>query len=111
MNDLETQELIRTHVSAVVPLLILELEAQGGVNEIHLSYVAGHASYLGQHGDVLQYLIHGETRQAMHKLCEALAVLSFAPGGVRFAGQCFVGLPAMCAEDVKELKKLQEAIA
>lgn len=107
MNDIDTQSLIRTHTAAVVSLLIRELEVQGGITERHLSYVAGHASYLGQHGDVLQYLVKGETAKAMHKLCEALAVLAFAPGGVKFAGQRFVGLPAMDVEDMKELKELQ----
>lgn len=110
MDDLETQDLIRTHTAAVVPLLIRELEAQGGITEIHLSYISNHASYLGAHGDELQYLVKGETAKAMDVLCEGLAVLAFAPGGIKFAGQHFEGLPTMCFEDVQELKTLQEVL-
>lgn len=110
MNDLNTQSLIAIHVSAVVPLLIREIEAQGGINEIHLSYISGHASHLGQHGDVLQYHSKGDTAIAMHKLCEGLAVLAFAPGGVKFAGQHFEAHPVMCAEDVQEVQALQEVL-
>lgn len=110
MDDLSTQDLIRTHTSAVVPLLIRELEAQGGINGMHLSCVSGHAHILAERGDVLMYGVKGETRHLMSVLCECLAVLAFVPGGVRFSGQHFVGMPSLEPDEMAEVQEIQEVL-
>lgn len=48
------------------------------------------AFYIGAHGDVLQFGgKKGEAARAFNVLAEALALLSFSPGGVTFAGMHF----------------------
>lgn len=96
-----TDFLIRLHLSAVVPLMIADLSAQGGISDYHLERVRGHAVYLGEHGDAILYRVPGQTGKAMNVLCECLAVLSFAPGGVKFAGMHFEGKPSYEADPTK----------
>lgn len=93
MNDEETQELIKMHVAAVVPLMIKDLERVGGITDWHLEQVQGHALYIGEKGDTLQYYVSGQSGKAMHVLCEMLAVQAFIPGGVRFGTLHFTGYP------------------
>ena len=44
MNDSDTQELIKLHVAAVVPMMIRDLEQIGGITLWHLEQVRGHLS-------------------------------------------------------------------
>lgn len=100
-----TDFLIKLHLSAVVPLMIADLSSQGGITDWHLEQVQGHAVYLGEHGDAILYRVPGQSGKAMHVLCECLAVLAFAPGGVTFAGMHFEGKPEYQA-DLTELDRL-----
>lgn len=49
------------------------------------------ADIVASHGDVILYRGKktGETAAAFNALAEGLAILSFAPGGVRFMGCCW----------------------
>lgn len=94
----QTDFLLKLHLSAVVPLMIADLSEQGGISDWQLERVKGHALYLGEHGDAILYRVKGETAKAMNVLCECLAVLAFAPGGVKFAGLHFEGKPEYQAD-------------
>jgi hypothetical protein len=98
----DAQELIMIHLSAVVPQLIRELEAQGGVQDWQLERIQGHTHHKDE---ALQYYVKGESSRAIHELCEVLAVLAFSPGGVNFLGEHFEGLPALEASSVARLRR------
>jgi hypothetical protein len=99
------QELIMIHVGAVVPQLIRELSAQGGVQDWQLERIQGHTHHKNE---ALQYYVKGESGRSIHELCEVLAVLAFAPGGVHFMGEHFEGLPSLEASSVAQV---QQALA
>jgi hypothetical protein len=66
------------------------------------------AFYIGAHGDVLQYGggKRGEAAKAFNVLAEGLALLSFCPGGVKFAGMHF-GAPE---ETFRIIRKAEPAV-
>jgi hypothetical protein len=51
---------------------------------------------IAEHGDIILYRsdVAGESADAFNRLAEGLAILSFAPGGVRFAGRHWLSDPA-----------------
>jgi hypothetical protein len=120
---LSNPELLRTSLLAAVPLLILEIKARGGPDAHDVEFirafggvsseeglntlVQGREAFgiergdhvLGAHGDELLYRSRrkGKTAHVFNLFARALAILSFAPGGVRFLGDRYVGLPPMDA--------------
>lgn len=86
MND---EALLNATLSAAVPLRALELR------RIPFERLMSRAPELGQiiaeKGDIIQFKSKkkGETAAAFNALAEALAILSFMPGGVTFFGQHF----------------------
>lgn len=103
-------EVLLVLLSIAVPPLIQEIERQGGINDVHLAYVSNHATTLGSEGDALLYKVKGKTSKMFVMLSECLAVLAFAPGGVKFAGLHFVGLPAMEASACEEVQELVQVL-
>ncbi|BCL83143.1 hypothetical protein ccbrp13_56080 [Ktedonobacteria bacterium brp13] len=105
-----TDFLLKLHLEAIVPLMIADIANQGDISDWQLERVSGHAVYLGEHGDAILYRVKGETRKAVNVLCESLAILAFAPGGITFAGIHFEGQPAF-EEILVDMKELQTSLA
>jgi hypothetical protein len=76
-------------LAASVPLAIAALMRQGGPSESDLESARSFGAVLAEKGDRLLFAstVPGETAQLFNALVSSLAVLSFAPGGVVFAGQ------------------------
>ena len=76
--------LLPMHLSVHVPLLIAELRAGGGPTEEDLVRVQGYLPDLLTCGDQLFFRSTrpGETAQRVNQVAEAIAVLSFQPGGI-----------------------------
>lgn len=89
-----TEPLLLDHLSAVVPLLILDLERQGGVFDWQIEAIQErrHAYDLAP-DEAIQYRSQG-TAKMIHELCEELAIMAFVPGGVKFGPLHFEGKPA-----------------
>lgn len=83
--------LMKTHLEAMVPLAIQEIKKSGGITDEHINRARGIAWDVAEHGDILLYKSNkkGESARMMNKLVEGLAILSFCPGGVIFAGLHF----------------------
>lgn len=87
-----SEPLLLDHLAAVVPLLILDLERQGGVSDWHIEEAQRRRGPGMDHQDeAIFYKIEGLTGQKTHELCEMLAVLAFVPGGVKFGKLHFEG--------------------
>lgn len=75
--------LIQAHLSAFVPLEILELKKQGGPAAWQFEKAAKLCPMIGTHGDA--FLFGGKPGEAgryMGQLVEVLAIMAFMPGGV-----------------------------
>lgn len=87
MND----ELLKISLSAAVPLWIMHVRSWTPERRAERAAVCGQV--VAEHGDVIQFKQpatkkhHIGTAEAFNALAEALALLSFYPGGVKFAGQ------------------------
>ena len=64
-------------LAAAVPLWIQQYKAKGGPDDRDRERVREMAQLIGEKGDILVF----------NALAEALAVLSFCPGGVKFRGE------------------------
>lgn len=76
-----------TALSAAVPLYIMELQQHGGPNDLQWEWARSFADELGAQGDILQFggARKGEAAIIFNRLAYAMAILSFLPGGIRFA--------------------------
>ncbi len=83
-RDGRTQELLRVTLSAAVPLRILDYYEQGGPTVRAIEEARAFGKNLAAKGDLLLYRSRrdGETAALFNGLANALAVLSFLPGGV-----------------------------
>ena len=85
MDNDATLELLRTHLSAFVPLMIHEFLS--GMRELIMPR-PDLALVIAEHGDHILY--RGEyAAQAVNALVEAIATLAFCPGGVSCFGLHF----------------------
>jgi hypothetical protein len=87
---MESEQALPMFLQATVPLRIAELAEAGGATEDDIARVKGYASDFGTDGDALLFPREGKTAEMAGKLVDALAVLAFQPGGVRFAELHFV---------------------
>jgi hypothetical protein len=87
--EASTFHLIQTHLAAAVPPLIIELILQGGPTDFDYKRAREHGRYIAEHGDAIMFYKIGQSSEAMTRLVEGLAVLSFAPLGVRIFGLWF----------------------
>lgn len=76
-------------LQAAVPLRIMELQREwgdSGLPDDWVDRIRDHALYIAEHGDIILYRSSkkGETAKAFNVLVDAIAHLSFAPGGVKF---------------------------
>jgi len=81
--------LLQTHLSMAVPLLIAEIQAAGGPTTEMLQKVSSYSRDMGAHGDAILFYQKGKTTEMINKLVEAMAVLSFCPGGITVFGVHF----------------------
>ena len=77
----DNARLLRLHLQAFVPLMILEfLNGQRNLVMPRPDL----ARIISAHGDAILYRIPGKTAKAVNALVEALATAAFCPGGVQF---------------------------
>jgi hypothetical protein len=85
-----TRLLLQTFLEVTVPLAIADLARQGGPQRWHYEQARAFGATLGEQGD--QILFRGpETGALVGRLAQALAVLSFVPGGVHFLDRHWQG--------------------
>jgi hypothetical protein len=85
-------ELLALALAAAVPLRIAEYERGLGPQDWDRRRAKGFADVLAEKGDVLQYGgKKGEAAALFNRLADALAVMAFQPGGVRFCGTRYEG--------------------
>lgn len=88
-----TTDLIRIHLSCAVPLTILDLKQQAlSAEEWESRLRAVQAENELGFSEGILYRVNGETSRQMGLLTDAVALLSFTPGGCRLFGLLF------CAE-------------
>jgi hypothetical protein len=113
-------ELLKLHILAVVPFMILDLIEQGGIKEYHIKEAQRYVDILASEGDALLYHSKkkGQTARVFSALCRGLAIMAFFPDGVKFMGLHFEersgqDLEALFAqlklEDFEALKTAMEA--
>jgi len=83
----ESAELLKSALSAAVPLWIEKLK-QEGTDSVDAGAIAETIAFKG---DIIMYgsKKKGEAAAAFNELAKGLALLSFCPGGVTFAGLHF----------------------
>lgn len=80
--------LLADALAAAVPLNIATLVERGGPTSFDWSITLEFADVLAYQGDVLQFGGEkGEAAQLFNGLAEAIAVMSFYPGGITIFGQ------------------------
>ena len=86
MSDFSNSDLLRITLEAAVPVWVERLKREPFADLLKRSGEL--AQIVGEKGDVMQYgsKKRGETAKAFNALAEALAILSFMPGGVKFCG-------------------------
>jgi hypothetical protein len=75
-------------LAAAVPLFIERLQERGGPSAVELARMHDLSTALGERGDVLIFGggRKGEQAELFNRTAEALAILSFLPGGVTLFG-------------------------
>lgn len=88
------EDLLRTSLSAAVPLWIEELRHLPEEARMRLGREC--AQVIAEKGDVIQFKSKkaGETAAAFNALAKGLACLAYVPGGVTFLGVHFEAAPA-----------------
>ena len=86
--DACTRSRIRTHLERRVPALIRRYKRMGGPRGEDYARARSYALLLGEHGDDILFpnTKKGTDTEVMDMLVEAVAVLSFCPGGVSIFG-------------------------
>lgn len=89
IGDATNHVLLTLTLSCAVPLWIEQFRVLNDDQRLEIARVSGQE--IAEHGDIIQYRSKkkGETAAAFNHLARGLAVLAFAPGGVRFAGLHF----------------------
>jgi hypothetical protein len=84
----EAQVRLSFVLECAVPLWIAQLWDGGGPQEADLAALKETARLLGEKGDVLMFGSprKGEAADLFNRLAKGIAVLSFAPGGVKVFG-------------------------
>lgn len=77
-------------LSAAVPLWIMKFKEAGGPTDEQLSEIMSKTPLLlGEHGDALFFRAKGKTAKVFNRTAEAIAALSFCPGGITIFGLHF----------------------
>lgn len=82
---------MRLTLSIAVPARIADIRKRGGPNDLDWETLHQIAGDICAYGDVLQFGSerNGQAADQMTGLAHALAIISFVPGGIRFAGMHF----------------------
>jgi hypothetical protein len=82
------ETLLQASLEIAVPLWIERLNAKGGPDAEDFSRASEFGEVLASRGDVLLFRggKKGESAELFNRTAEAIAVLSFLPGGVRLFG-------------------------
>ena len=91
---MSNESLLTDFLEMTVPFMIADISRQGGIQDWQLERVKDHADAIGGQGDAILYYEKGKSSKMVSLLAECLAVLAFAPGGVKFAGLHFEGHPS-----------------
>lgn len=88
----QNEELLKLHISMVVPLMVRGIIESGGLTDAHIKEAQKHAETVATKGDLILYRgkRRGESAGVIHALCYCLAVGAFIPGGITFMGICFL---------------------
>ncbi len=88
------QMVLPTALSAAVPLWVIEIYERGGPTADDWQRLRSLDRVLAERGDQLLFRGSraGETAEVFNALAEALAILSFLPGGVPFGEERFDAL-------------------
>lgn len=72
-----------------VPLRVMEYKRRGGPQDEDFDRVRGFAQVLAEKGDRLLYKsdVPGETADIANRTADAIAVMSFLPGGITLFGE------------------------
>lgn len=86
-----TNGLLGIALSAAVPLWIDRIQRQGGPVEADYARARECSQLLAEKGDILQFKSAkpGETAHVFNRLAEAMAIMAFCPGGIKFDGMHF----------------------
>lgn len=84
-----SEDLLKAALETSVPLFIAKWRER--TERERLDRGRACADVIGEHGDVIMFRgkKKGDTANAFNALAEALAILSFQPGGVKFLGLHF----------------------
>ena len=87
-------ETLKTCLIPAVGLRTLEILQRGGPSDLDWERVARTADIIGSQGDALLFRTPASkhslgTAEVFNRLADAIAVMAFAPGGVRFLGEHF----------------------
>jgi hypothetical protein len=85
--DERSANLLSTSLSVAVPLRIHDMLQNGGPSDRDLARVRSYQSDLMERGADLFFLKAGATAERFNQVADALAVLSFSPGGITLFGQ------------------------
>ena len=83
-----SDDLLAISLSAAVPLWAMKMKARGGPTEEEQKRAGETGQLLAERGDRLLFRsrVPGETAELFNRTAEAIAVLSFCPGGVTLFG-------------------------
>ena len=86
-------DMLTISLSAAVPLRIIEIIRSGGPTDADFERIQSYREDLTAHGDDLyfQSTKKGETAHRFNQVADAIAVMSFLPGGVPAFGLRFDG--------------------
>lgn len=89
----QAHSLLRDTLHVAIPLRIMQFAAQGGPTAQDFERARDFGPVLAEKGDVLQFggKHKGEAAQLFNELARTIAVIAFQPGGVKFAGDHWVG--------------------
>lgn len=85
----QAQEFVKLFLDTSVPIRVLALQEQGGPIQEDFKRIQGHDQLLGERGNFLwmKSKKKGETAKVANAVADAIAVLSFVPGGITLFGQ------------------------
>lgn len=110
----QEQFLLKIHLSAMVPIALMELKQRGGPDDLDYERVRSYATELGAKGDAILYPVKakGQSAEMVSKLVEAIAVLAFLPGGITIFGMHFnaSGIPKEQPENIFGASPLSSTI-
>lgn len=82
-------ELLKAHLAFIVPLRIIEIRQEGREWTEHMARVRTYMPDILERGELLFHYEKGTSNRLASKVADAIAVLSFVPGGISLFGLHF----------------------